>query len=113
MFSLSLQGEEEEVEVAQCAEGQYFGGKYGSICLSRSFKYLIYMRFNPLFVCMFVFFIVVELALVTHNPRAASAYAVGVVRCAGNQDCNKRSVLRRQCSDINRNIKRLVYCQYG
>ena len=27
---------------------------------------------------------VTELALVTHKPRAASAYAVGEVRCAGN-----------------------------
>ena len=26
---------------------------------------------------------------------------------------NKRSVLRRQSRDTNRNIKRLVYCQYG
>lgn len=26
---------------------------------------------------------VVELALVTHKPRAASAYAVGHTRCAG------------------------------
>ena len=25
----------------------------------------------------------------------------------------KRSVLRRQSRDTNRNIKRLVYCQYG
>ena len=30
-------------------------------------------------------------------------------------DCklNKRSVLRRQSRDTNRNIKRSVYCQYG
>ncbi|CAB3980715.1 cAMP-dependent kinase type II regulatory subunit-like isoform X2 [Paramuricea clavata] len=41
-------GESTDVEVAKCAEGQYFG----------------------------------ELALVTHKPRAASAYAVGEVRCA-------------------------------
>ncbi|XP_028398414.1 cAMP-dependent protein kinase type II-alpha regulatory subunit-like isoform X2 [Dendronephthya gigantea] len=41
-------GESNEVEVATCTEGQYFG----------------------------------ELALVTHKPRAASAYAVGLVRCA-------------------------------
>ena len=26
---------------------------------------------------------------------------------------NKRSVLRRQSGDTNRNIKRSVYCQYG
>ena len=26
---------------------------------------------------------------------------------------NKRSVLLWQCSDTNRNIKRLVYCRYG
>ena len=26
---------------------------------------------------------------------------------------NKRSVLRRQSRDTNRNIKRSVYCQYG
>ena len=25
----------------------------------------------------------------------------------------KRSVLRRQCTDTNQNIKRLVYCRYG
>ena len=25
----------------------------------------------------------------------------------------KHSVLRRQCSDANRNIKRLVYCRHG
>ena len=26
---------------------------------------------------------------------------------------SKRNVLRSQCSDTNRNIKRLVYCRYG
>ena len=30
-----------------------------------------------------------------------------------NKFCNKRSVLRRQSGDTNRNIKRSVYCQYG
>lgn len=30
----------------------------------------------------------VELALVTHKPRAASAYAVGTVRCAGIQSAS-------------------------
>ena len=28
-------------------------------------------------------------------------------------DGNRRSVLRRQSRDTNRNIKRSVYCQYG
>lgn len=41
--------EEEEVEIATCTRGQYFG----------------------------------ELALVTNKPRAASAYAVGSVKCLG------------------------------
>ena len=27
--------------------------------------------------------------------------------------CNKRTVLRKQCWNTNRNIKRLAYCQYG
>ena len=26
--------------------------------------------------------------------------------------CNKRSVLRRQCRNTNRNIKMLVFCRY-
>lgn len=39
----------QEVEIARCQKGQYFG----------------------------------ELALVTNKPRAASAYAVGVVKCLG------------------------------
>ena len=30
-----------------------------------------------------------------------------------NEGKNKRSVLRRQSRDTNRNMKRLVYCQYG
>ena len=29
------------------------------------------------------------------------------------QKWNKRSVMHWQCSDTNRNIKRLVYCRYG
>lgn len=41
--------DEEEVEIATCSRGQYFG----------------------------------ELALVTNKPRAASAYAVGNVKCLG------------------------------
>lgn len=41
--------EEEEVDIATCSRGQYFG----------------------------------ELALVTNKPRAASAYAVGSVKCLG------------------------------
>lgn len=41
--------EEEEVDIAMCSRGQYFG----------------------------------ELALVTNKPRAASAYAVGSVKCLG------------------------------
>lgn len=41
--------EEEEVDIATCSRGQYFG----------------------------------ELALVTNKPRAASAYAVGNVKCLG------------------------------
>lgn len=41
--------EEEEVDIAMCTRGQYFG----------------------------------ELALVTNKPRAASAYAVGSVKCLG------------------------------
>lgn len=41
--------EEEEVDIATCSRGQYFG----------------------------------ELALVTNKPRAASAYAVGKVKCLG------------------------------
>ena len=32
---------------------------------------------------------------------------------ASNINCSKRSVLRRQSRDTNRNIKRSVYCQYG
>lgn len=43
------EGVEEEVEIAMCTRGQYFG----------------------------------ELALVTNKPRAASAYAVGNVKCLG------------------------------
>ena len=37
------------------------------------------------------------------------------IRVREEKDCiqiNKRSVLRRQSRDTNRNIKRLVYCQY-
>lgn len=41
----------QEVEIARCHRGQYFG----------------------------------ELALVTNKPRAASAYAVGEVKCLGKQ----------------------------
>ena len=41
--------EEEEMDIAICSRGQYFG----------------------------------ELALVTNKPRAASAYAVGSVKCLG------------------------------
>lgn len=41
--------EDEEVDIATCSRGQYFG----------------------------------ELALVTNKPRAASAYAVGSVKCLG------------------------------
>jgi len=41
----------QEVEIARCRRGQYFG----------------------------------ELALVTNKPRAASAYAVGEVKCLGKQ----------------------------
>lgn len=43
----------QEVEIARCQRGQYFG----------------------------------ELALVTNKPRAASAYAVGEVKCLGKQMC--------------------------
>lgn len=54
MFHFSLRQtkkdqEEEEVDIAMCSRGQYFG----------------------------------ELALVTNRPRAASAYAVGSVKCLG------------------------------
>ena len=45
-------GENQEVEIARCHKGQYFG----------------------------------ELALVTNKPRAASAYAVGDVKCLGKKD---------------------------
>jgi len=46
--------EEEEVDIATCTRGQYFG----------------------------------ELALVTNKPRAASAYAVGSVKCLGTFFCS-------------------------
>ena len=35
-----------------------------------------------------------------------------LMNCFVSNENNKRSVLRRQCSDINQNIKRLVYCRY-
>lgn len=48
-FQTKKDQEEEEMEIATCSRGQYFG----------------------------------ELALVTNKPRAASAYAVGSVKCLG------------------------------
>ena len=36
-----------------------------------------------------------------------------VRQCVGHPCNYYRDVLRRQCSDTNRNIKRLVYCRYG
>lgn len=53
--------EEEEVDIATCSRGQYFG----------------------------------ELALVTNKPRAASAYAVGSVKCLGTL-CNY-IILHKSC----------------
>ena len=38
----------------------------------------------------------VELALVTHKPRAASAYAVGASRCAGEFRCHLSMALCRR-----------------
>ncbi|XP_061533086.1 cAMP-dependent protein kinase type II-beta regulatory subunit-like isoform X1 [Phycodurus eques] len=62
--------DDEEVEIARCARGQYFG----------------------------------ELALVTNKPRAASAYAVGSVKCLV-MDVNAFERLLGPCMDImKRNI---------
>lgn len=47
--TITVKDANQEVEIARCQKGQYFG----------------------------------ELALVTNKPRAASAYAVGVVKCLG------------------------------
>uniref|UniRef100_A0A8C5SIC4 cAMP-dependent protein kinase type II-alpha regulatory subunit n=1 Tax=Laticauda laticaudata TaxID=8630 RepID=A0A8C5SIC4_LATLA len=47
--TITVKDANQEVEIARCEKGQYFG----------------------------------ELALVTNKPRAASAYAVGVVKCLG------------------------------
>lgn len=49
LFQTKKEQEEEDVDIATCSRGQYFG----------------------------------ELALVTNKPRAASAYAVGSVKCLG------------------------------
>lgn len=57
--------EEEEVEIATCTRGQYFG----------------------------------ELALVTNKPRAASAYAVGSVKCLGKFVQSHHSCCRRSPSE--------------
>lgn len=56
--------EEEEVDIAMCSRGQYFG----------------------------------ELALVTNKPRAASAYAVGSVKCLGRCPAILRSFVHPACS---------------
>lgn len=48
---VNKEGGNQEVEIARCHKGQYFG----------------------------------ELALVTNKPRAASAYAVGDVKCLGKK----------------------------
>lgn len=48
---MSKESGNQEVEIARCHKGQYFG----------------------------------ELALVTNKPRAASAYAVGDVKCLGKK----------------------------
>lgn len=48
-FQTKKDQEDEEMDIATCMRGQYFG----------------------------------ELALVTNKPRAASAYAVGSVKCLG------------------------------
>lgn len=55
--------EEEEVDIATCSRGQYFG----------------------------------ELALVTNKPRAASAYAVGSVKCLGTFLAIFGSVMHPAC----------------
>lgn len=34
-------------------------------------------------ICIYIKFCVSELALVTHKPRAATAYSVGKTKCAG------------------------------
>lgn len=59
--------EEEEVDIATCSRGQYFG----------------------------------ELALVTNKPRAASAYAVGSVKCLGKFCavlCSFVHISRQRCT---------------
>ncbi len=55
--------EEEEVDIAMCSRGQYFG----------------------------------ELALVTNKPRAASAYAVGSVKCLGIFCANLWLMIYKEC----------------
>ena len=48
------------------------------------------------------------LVAVANNGKFRQRFMPGVPRTF-DQDC---SVLRGQCSDINQNIKRLVYCRY-
>ena len=50
-------------------------------------KLLIVSIFS--YLIKYVYFILIELALVTHKPRAASAYAVGTVKTAGNSAATK------------------------
>uniref|UniRef100_A0A674ABP3 cAMP-dependent protein kinase type II regulatory subunit n=1 Tax=Salmo trutta TaxID=8032 RepID=A0A674ABP3_SALTR len=69
-ITMNTKGVEEEVEIAMCTRGQYFG----------------------------------ELALVTNKPRAASAYAVGNVKCLV-MDVQAFERLLGPCMDImKRNI---------
>jgi cAMP-dependent protein kinase regulator len=67
---MAHKSETDEVEVARCVKGQYFG----------------------------------ELALVTHKPRAASAYADGPTKCAV-LDISAFERLLGPCMDIlKRNV---------
>ena len=50
---------------------------------------------------------------VEHNPAMSCQLFLSMIVAFYFYFLNKRSVLRRQCSDTNRNIKRLVYCRYG
>ena len=52
-----------------------------------------------------------ELALVTHKPRAATAYSVGKTKCAGKRECE---ILNKKGERGEREIReyKMLFCEF-
>ena len=67
--SIKIQQDKGETEISKLEKGQYFGNCFASSRLTLEFTFLFFIFPG-------------ELALVTHRPRAASAYAQNHVKVA-------------------------------